>query len=183
LELLLARTDRIAVCVTRVAAYPAGFEVDLVTMSGGEDDDLDPMLFGGHLRRRRPAQTGDGTPPDMLRFGVEFSDGRKATNTARAAFDFGFDTEPKGPVMHPGGGGGGGGSWRQSLWVWPLPPPGRLTFVCEWPAGGVALTRHEIDAQEILDAAARAQVVFSEENLPRAGGCAATVVADPTSGG
>ena len=68
--------------------------------------------------------------------------------------------------MHPGGGGGGGGSWRQTQWVWPLPPPGPVVLVCEWPAMNIPLTRSELDAQTILDAAARAQVVFSDEHLP-----------------
>ena len=65
-----------------------------------------------------------------------------------------------------GGGGGGGGSWRQSQWVWPLPPPGAVTLVCEWPAMDIPLTRRELDAQTILDAAKRAQVIFSDEDLP-----------------
>jgi hypothetical protein len=46
--------------------------------------------------------------------------------------------------------------------VWPLPPPGPLVFACEWPAAGMALTRHEIDAQPILDAAGRTQVIVRE---------------------
>jgi hypothetical protein len=64
--------------------------------------------------------------------------------------------------MHPGGGGGGGASWHQTNWVWPLPPPGPLAFVCEWPAAGIALTRTEIDAQLVLEAAERAQVIFAD---------------------
>jgi hypothetical protein len=69
-------------------------------------------------------------------------------------------------VMHAGGGGGGGGSWRQTQWVWPLPPPGILTLVCEWPAQQIASTRVELDAQVILDAAARAQVIFTDDHPP-----------------
>jgi hypothetical protein len=41
-----------------------------------------------------------------------------------------------------------------------------LALVCEWPAAGIPLTRHEIDARLILDAAARAEVIFSDEHLP-----------------
>ena len=59
--------------------------------------------------------------------------------------------------MHAQGGGGRAGNWRQFLWAWPLPPPGLLTFICEWPAVQISVTRRPIDAQEILDAAARAQ--------------------------
>jgi hypothetical protein len=39
---------------------------------------------------------------------------------------------------------------------------GPLSLVCEWPAAGIALTRVEIDAQTILDAADRAQVLFPD---------------------
>jgi hypothetical protein len=46
---------------------------------------------------------------------------------------------------------------------WPLPPPGPLAFVCEWPAAGIAVTRSEIDAQLVLDAADRAQLIFPDD--------------------
>jgi hypothetical protein len=161
LEIVLARNDRVAICVSRLGAYPAGFEFDVVTMTAGDQPELDPMLFhyGQH-----PGPRGAGAiPPEMLRLGIQFSDGAKVTNTG------GFHPHPwppEGPIMVPGGGGGGGGHWRQAQWVWPLPPPGPLTLVSEWPAMEIPLTRYEIDAQVILDAAARAQVIFSDEDLP-----------------
>jgi hypothetical protein len=161
LERVLARTNRVAVCLTRLAAYPTGFELDIETMSAADQDDLDPLMFRHHHRIRRGMT--DEIPPELLRFGVQFSDGSKATNTDGFHHD---KNPPAGPVMHPGGGGGGGGSWRQTQWVWPLPPPGTLEIVCEWPALEIPLTRSALDAQLILDAAARAQVIFSDEHLP-----------------
>lgn len=160
---MLVRTEQVVVCVTRLGAYPTGFELDLVTMARGESDSLDPFLFGGRsLRRGR--QTGAGIPPEKLRFGVEFADGTKATNTSGRS-DSGEDPPP-GPVLRPGSGSGsGGGNCRQSMWVWPLPPAGQLAFVCEWPAAGIPLTRHEIDAQIILDAAGHAQELFTDAEL------------------
>jgi hypothetical protein len=164
LQLVLARTDQVAVCVTRLGAYPTGFELELVTMACGESDALDPFLFGGPALRRR-GKTGAGIPPEKLRFGVEFADGAKATNTAWPHGPQG-DDPPPGPVLSPrGGSGGGGGNCRQSIWVWPLPPAGKLAFVCEWPAAEIPLTRHEIDAQVILDAASSAQQLFTDEQL------------------
>ena len=38
--------------------------------------------------------------------------------------------------------------------------------MCEWPALDIPLTRCEVDAQPILDAATRAQVLFSDADLP-----------------
>ena len=65
------------------------------------------------------------------------------------------DHRPKGPVLEGGGGGGIGQRYDLYYWVWPLPPPGRLAFVCEWPALGIPLSRYEIDSALIRDAAAR----------------------------
>ena len=162
LERVLARTELAAVCVTRLGAYPTGFEMELVTLSRSMADDLDPLLFGPP--RRRHGSEAEGLPDEMLRFGVQFADGSKATNVGG---DRPYDpaVAPAGPVIIPGGGGGGGGSWRQSLWVWPLPPPGPLLLVCEWPAARIPLTRSEIDARLIVDASERAQVVFSDDHL------------------
>jgi hypothetical protein len=161
LECVLVRTDKVAICLTRLAAYPTGFEFDIVTMSADDQDDLDPLMFHHQHRMRRGAS--EEIPPELLRFGVQFSDGSKATNTG--GFYHGQDP-PAGPVMRAGGGGGGGGSWQETQWVWPLPPPGTLEIVCEWPALEIPVTRSELDVQLILDAAARAQVIFSDEHLP-----------------
>jgi hypothetical protein len=158
LDLVLAQTDKVAVCIPRVAAYPTGFELEVLTMNAA-DQDVDPMMFHHRMDRRG----GGGPPPEFLRLGIQFSDGAKATNTSGYHHD---PQPPAGPIMHPRGGGGGGGSWNETQWVWPLPPPGTLTLVCEWPAMDIPLTRSELDAQLILDAADRAQVIFSDEHLP-----------------
>jgi hypothetical protein len=36
-ERVLAQTDKVAVCVTRLAAYPTGFEFDVVTMTAADE--------------------------------------------------------------------------------------------------------------------------------------------------
>ena len=105
---------------------------------------------------------------ESLQLAVEFSDGRTAVSVGRSA----LSDELAGPVLWPGGrsGGGsigGGTSWFQGFSLWPLPPPGPLTFVCEWPALGLAESRAEIDAQSVLDAAARAQVLFEATESDR----------------
>ncbi len=166
LELVVARTETVAVCVRRLSAYPTGFELELVTMSSPDSDALDPGLFGPGAMRPRFGRDDQGIPEGMLRFGVQFADGSKATNTAMSAGPPDFEGEPACPVLRTHGGGGGGGGWRQTMWVWPLPSAGPLTIVVEWPAAAIPLTRHELDAQLILDAAKRAQVIFSEDELP-----------------
>jgi hypothetical protein len=44
--------------------------------------------------------------------------------------------------------------------------PGPLLLACEWPALGIPLTRSEIEAEAIIEAASRAQVIFSDEDHP-----------------
>jgi hypothetical protein len=165
LELVLARSELAAVCVTRISAYPTGFAFELLTVSDADaGEDLDPHLMG--IRHHRGRAGGTDT---QLRLGVQFSNDAKATNVGAAPGFAGRDEKPQAPVLHPQGGGGGPGSWRLGYWVWPLPPAGPLAFVCEWPAASIPLTRHEIDAQFVLDASARAQEIFPPGTPSRPG--------------
>jgi hypothetical protein len=162
-ELVLANNHRAAISVGRCSAYSTGFELEVrVLVRGAEANELNPSLNGVY---RLPGRRT--TFEEMLRFGIEFSDGRKATNVGgRGPAGSG---EPSEPVLWGMGGGGGGGRWQQDFWVWPLPPTGPLSFVCEWPAAGIPLTRRSVDAQMLLDAAARARAVFPNEPASDAG--------------
>lgn len=156
LEVVVAQSERAAVYIGRCAAYPTGLDFELhvlATASAGEG--LDPSLNGIY---HRPG--GRSTYEEMLRFGVAFADGRKASNLS------GFTRsgeEPEGPALWGMGGGGGGGRWHQGFWMWPLPPIGPLSFVCEWPAAGIALTHVEVDSQPLRDAAGRSRELFPNE--------------------
>jgi hypothetical protein len=164
-ELLLARSERAAVYVDYVDAYPEGFELKIRASTtvayhelSREGDDSGPDVFGRHwpmVGERR-----DVLPRELLRIGVQFADGRAATNIG------GHDRPVAGPTMWSlsGGGGGGGGEsrFRQSYWISPLPPPGPVGIVCEWPAVDIPVVRHEIDARLILDAAGKARAMFGD---------------------
>jgi len=120
------------------------------------------------LAAPRPRHRRGGTlPPDLFRFGVQVSDGAKATNLGGPAV---FDGAPAGPVLMQGGGGGGGHSWHSDFWLWPLPPPGPLAFVCEWPSEGIELTRTEIDAALLPEAAAQAETLWEPPEDDPGGG-------------
>ena len=99
-------------------------------------------------------------PPDLLRFGVEFSDGRRATTIGRVRPS--LDESPEIVLMQRGG-GGSGGNWEFGFWIWPLPPQGLLTFAVEWPAEGVELTTCQIDAAPLLEAAARSEELWEDD--------------------
>jgi hypothetical protein len=167
LRLLLARTADVAVALVDAVAYRDGVSLALVAMQrvAGDPQSLDHPF--GHFMR------GHGTgelPPELLRFGVEFGDGRKATTLGGSGML--VEGMPEGPVLSQGSGGGSPDYWEQSFWLWPLPPPGSLSFVVEWPAFGIELTRHEIDAQPILDAAGGSEPLWPEQ--PMGGGTSTT---------
>lgn len=184
LELLLARSQMAAVAIRSATAYRTGFEftVDLRLREDRED-----RVWMGPPWEPRRSQSGE-LPDDLFRFGVQFEDGSKATtlDTGVGAFrgprgglgehasweTFGAavaeDDEPEerqvpdSPVLMPQGGGGGMRRWSESFWLWPLPPEGRLSFVCEWPAFGIALTRADVDTAAIRDAAARSRALWDD---------------------
>ena len=157
-ELVIARTDETIVALAGIHAYPAGFGFTLFlrlrNVSAREEHQfpylLDRVPFGG-----------DPLPDELLRFGVQFADGRKATNLDRPDYD--PEHEPDHPVLFQHGGGGGGQAWDMEQWVWPLPPPGPLAFVCEWPARGIGESRAEIGAGSILEAAGRALTFWPDD--------------------
>lgn len=161
LRLVLARTEEVVIAITRATAFPSGVDLDVVLRQRRARDDFDMPFEFARFGRRRERTASRTLPPELLRIGVQFSDGRKATSIGD--FGFGdFDQAPEGPVLTQGRGGGGGGNWEFSFWLWPLPPPGPLAFVCEWPAEGIELTRVEIDAGVLIEAADQAEVLWDD---------------------
>ncbi len=157
-ELVIARTDETVVALAGIQAYPAGFGFTLClrlrNVSAREEQQF-PCLLG------RVPFKGDPLLDELLRFGVQFADGRKVTNLDRPSYD--PEHEPDHPVLTQHGGGGGGSAWDLEHWVWPLPPPGPIAFVCEWPARGITESRAEIEAASILEAAGRAVTFWPGE--------------------
>jgi hypothetical protein len=165
LNLIVGRSDNAALWIPSTAVYPEGFEFEVeIRLDEGE---IEHPFFMHHPRRRRQQQAGE-LDPDLVRFGIEFSDGRKATNLG-GHMPFAMPDEPDAPPPEPllapsRGGGGGGGRWHHGFWVWPLPPDGPLVFVCEWPVAGIGETRTEIDSALIRDAAAEVVELWPEES-------------------
>jgi hypothetical protein len=160
LNLVLHQSANAVVWVPSVTVYPDVFEFDVEIrhrLDGVNWSDQFGLL---HSRR------ADGElDPELLRFGIELSDGRKATNL-NPGFPFpDVGTPPAGPILGGvdgggGGGGAGGGRWQYGYYVWPLPPEGPFAFVCEWPIADIPETRTEIDSALLRDAAADAIIVW-----------------------
>jgi hypothetical protein len=158
-ELMLIRTEQVAVAIGSVRAYPNGFEFTLHTRLRREDESgpghADPLELHGYRR-------GTQVPDEVMRLGVMYADGRRvATRSGDRWPDEDGDSEQL--VLQQNGGGGGDRTWDGDMWVYPLPPEGPVTFVASWPKHGVTETRAELDGAAIREAARRAVILWPEE--------------------
>lgn len=148
-DLVLARTGDVAVAIPVLRVYPSGFGFHLALRLRVPDE-------SGRLMWVLPGLGGDqrgGPSGEAFRLALVYADGRVASYVGPHRLPPEPDRELR---LSSEGGGGGGHRWDMDFWVHPLPPPGPLAFICEWPAGAVPESRAEIDAQQLLDASTRA---------------------------
>jgi hypothetical protein len=150
---IAARTDAIAIVVDGLVAYSTGFSFRLSARSRPDADGH--FRAGFELMRRLGGREGNVMAELLL--GVEFADGRKATT-----LNFGEPEDGQARITQRGG-GGGGGRFDTGYWVWPLPPAGDLSLVLQWDDQGVPLTRLDLDAAAIRDAAAESEPLWPEQ--------------------
>ena len=163
LELIAARSEDAVIWLESATAYPAGVELRMEVRWRAEVQNLvnaRRRLAAGAPSRRGVAR---GAVPSRCRAG-----GRFEGNLARPGWWRGYShggavvgRETQGALLRAGVGGGGSQRWSQDLWLWPLPPTGRLEFVCEWPALGIELTRTELDSDALQTAATRCKELFA----------------------
>lgn len=148
---VLARTDSLVVAVDRIVAYPSGFELAVTVRT------RDTAVFGSFDGSRRRAWSGTAAfPGESLRVTVVFADGRQG-------FVGNFGPGPSaagGVTLVPVSGSGTQTRFDQRFWVEPLPPPGSLGLVVEWPSRGLGETRVDFDAGALLEAAGRAETLW-----------------------
>ncbi|HEX3787922.1 MAG TPA: hypothetical protein VHW44_08675 [Pseudonocardiaceae bacterium] len=149
---VLGQSDHARIALVGLRCWPEGVSLDLHV-----------------LRRFAPptSRAGLGFPPDQddwpFRFGLRFSDGRRAIAPGRAPARGAADQDAV--SLRPRGATGSPFHRHYDFHLWPLPPKGRLILVVEWPAEKIRETYTELDAGEIRSAAARAVVVWPD--LPR----------------
>ena len=160
-RLLLARTGEFALGLADVVAYSTGFSLRLALRLHPKSE-LEPRVLMPQLHGFGP-RSGD----DQLRFGVEFSDGRRATNLGARRPP--HEQEPEISLVPAGGGGGGGKSFNVGYWAYPLPSPGPVTVAVEWPARMVRETRHELDGDAIVEAGVGSEQLWDDDR-PIGGG-------------
>ena len=168
-EVVLIRTEQVAVAVGSVRAYPNGFEFTLHIRLRREAESSWP----GHsdpFERHRPRR-GTQWNDDQLRLGILYADGRRAATTGvhyRLPDD--DDDDDGRLVLQQGGGGGSSCSQDWDFWVHPLPPDGPVTLVGSWAEHSIAESRAELDGAAIRAAAGRAVTLWPEEPESEPGG-------------
>ena len=148
LDAVLVRRPDLAVWVADALVFPTGLSFGLSVLRREAGDRM-PPFFG---------PSGPGKP----RLGLLLADGRKVSTQGLGEMRP-FLSRPDRPVLRPRGGGGSGKVASTQVWLWPLPPPGPLTFVCTWPDEGIEEARVRIDAGPVLAAAARAIELWPED--------------------
>jgi hypothetical protein len=146
-RIVLVRAERAIVALRRFEAFPTGLLFELVTVyPPGAYEPLQPAGDPGSeavVRWRR----------DAPRLGVRFADGRSTASGARPP------AASEGPRLQGLGGFGKTAFFWRSFWLWPLPPPGPLTWLVTWTGGGVEEASAEVDASVLPAAAARAEAL------------------------
>lgn len=148
---MVARSALAEINVVAVRAYPEGVEFE-VEASASSPDRPPHELYADSMAQPMP---GNRPPDVVLRFGVQLADGTAATTLQTPVAPL---TRPDQHVLwrHAGSGDHVNGSainTQARLWLWPLPPPGAVTFAAEWPAFGIGVTSWELDGARMLDAA------------------------------
>ncbi len=162
-ELLLVRTEAVAVAVGSLRAYPNGIKF-VVHVRLRRDDPTSPYGLHDPFGEHDPLARGK-QQDDLLRLGVLFADGRRTANESgwRSERDY---SESGKPLLRAEGSGGSSRYWDGDFWLYPLPPDGPLTFVVTWPAYGVTEARGELDASVIRAAAGRIVDLWPDDPEP-----------------
>lgn len=146
LNVVLARVGDLAAWVAdaHVFSEGLGFTIAIASREPMLGADLDWPPFGYA-----------GAP----RFGIGFSDGRRAFVGDRHH----PPGPPPGPVLSPRGGGASPSRMHTELWLWPLPPAGELTLAFAWDAGGIPESVMTIDAGPLLAGAAQVEELWPDD--------------------
>jgi hypothetical protein len=157
-ELIIGRSAQAVVMLTGMRAFTTGVAMTLLVRTRVRMTrfDLNEEVFDGPYRHDQDV----AWRRDRLKWGFEFADGRRATSVDPWP-DPADAQPPDRPVLSGGGGGGGARAVERDYWLWPLPPAGKLTVVCQWPQLGIGPTTSQIDADQVVDAATRAQPIWT----------------------
>ena len=167
LSVVVGRSQDTAVLLEGARAYPQGVVLRLVVRVCESGREARRRLFAHLERVHGRGQLDLWLPPGGLRWGVELADGRRVTTMDEspwAGLPDGADPRewsPDHPVLEGlGRPGGWADTWCRDVWLWPLPPAGRVRVVCAWDDRGIPETAVEVDAAPLREAAARAEPLW-----------------------
>lgn len=153
--------------VKSAEVYSTGCNFDLV-WNARRGDETDNEWATAHSRffQHGPApMMGQEALGAVLLFGIVLPDGSKASTGAMNPHAY-MDpaVEPEAPVLSFRGGGGGGGddelNGSGSLWLWPLPEPGNIRLVAQWPDLGIPECSVILDGGRLRAAAGEVQQLW-----------------------
>lgn len=151
---LLATTDRLALVLGEVVAYPNGFTFTI-------------LIQGNPMAPRAPSRSGMLTGPGAMfrapRVGFAFADGtlvREEYSTSLPKDERGIPTVA---ILRSQGGGGSDRRYELRYWCFPLPPPGAMDLYVEWADFDVPETKVMLDADAIITAAGDAVVLWEPD--------------------
>ena len=151
-SVLLGRNTDVAVALAGASAYSTGIRLGVAVRvrqgSRRGDVDLHHQVFG----------YSDGGV-DRLLIGVEYADGRVATNSTQDSWSPQEQPDDE-PSLHPGAASGGPYGIDVELFLSPLPPAGPLTIFCAWPSRGIPESRTVLDGAALAEAVTRIQVLW-----------------------
>jgi hypothetical protein len=162
-ERIVARSANVVVRVPVIRAFRPGcmLDVEVVSRQGTLSND-DWWDLHRSVHRGLVISPGSNQLPDkLLRLGVRYADGTKATTIEQHRRQTTASADPPaGPLLSwsPGSSGMHGrelGFSGFGLWLWPLPPAETFEFAVEWPFGGIELTIAQLDGAAIVAAAGR----------------------------
>lgn len=162
---VLAREGPAALVLSHIDAYPMGADL-MIRVVGRRPEGMSQQTWSTfHQVLMEPEyEPAGGSPDRSLRFGLQYADGTKVTDSGYDGPYHDDGSPPAGPLITPNGGGGSGGGrtviMDYSLWVWPLPPAEAFDLVFQWPAMGIELTRVSIDGAAIVGASEHAGSLF-----------------------
>ena len=153
----LHRSPTMVMAVKSADVFSTGCSFDLSwTIRRGEQTDEEWADLKALFFRHWPgARNGSGGASTLL-FGAAFPDGSKSSTGSHPFGLFEGTEEPAPPVLLLRNGGGNGGddelSGSGELWLWPLPPAGKLRLVAEWKDLGLAECSISLDSSQLHDA-------------------------------
>lgn len=162
IEALLARSETAAAAIRGMVGYPDGFAFTLAVWVRTPVVRRRRRLLSPIMLDPLEIEPGEEPPPEFFRLGIEFPDGSSVTNLDRPPWELSPDATDPHHGMESSSGGGSDTFYEQNWWAWPVPGPGVLAFVCEWPAYSISETRYELDASLVRAASERAEPVWPD---------------------